>query len=138
VKDAIVVPLRSGSAVIGTLEVTGRLGEMPPFGPADARLVGTLAAHRCVRVENSRLIDRLRFDAYHDALTSLPNRRRVLALLEEAVKVRAPDEVVAVLLFDSDGLRDVNDSLGHDAGDRMVSEVASRLRGIAPSAALVG
>ncbi len=138
VKDAIVVPLRSGSAVIGSLEVTGRLGDMPQFGHSDVRLLETLSAHAAVAVENSRLVDRLRFDAYHDALTALPNRRRVLALLEEAVKVNAPGEVVAVLLFDIDGLRDVNDSLGHDAGDRMVREVAFRLRRLAPAAALVG
>jgi diguanylate cyclase (GGDEF)-like protein len=138
VKDAIVVPLRSGSAVIGSLEVAGRLGEKYWFGQADVRLLETLAAHAAVAVENSRLVDRLRFDAYHDALTSLPNRRRVLALLDEAVKVSAPGEVVAVLVFDIDGLRDVNDSLGHDAGDQMVREVATRLRRLAPAAALVG
>ena len=138
VKDAIIVPLRSGSAVIGSLEVTGRLGDLAQFGPSDVRLLETLAAQAAVAVENSRLVDRLRFDAYHDALTSLPNRRRVIALLEEAVKVRAPGEIVAVLLFDIDGLRDVNDALGHDAGDRMVVEVAARLRRLAPAAALVG
>ena len=138
VKDAIVVPLRSGSAVIGALEVAGRLGEVAQFGQADVRLLETIAAHAAVAVENSRLVDRLRFDAYHDALTGLPNRRRVVALLEEAVKVRAPGEVVAVLIFDIDGLRDVNDSLGHDAGDRLVREVATRLRNLAPAAALVG
>ncbi len=138
VKDAIVVPLRSGSAVIGLLEVTGRLGDLSQFTPADVRLLETLAAQAAVAVENSRLVDRLRFDAYHDVLTGLPNRRRVLALLEEAVKVCAPDEVVAVLLFDIDGLRTVNDSLGHDAGDRMVREVAARLRRFAPAAAQVG
>ena len=43
-----------------------------------------------------------------------------------------------MLLFDIDGLRDVNDSLGHDAGDSMVVEVAARLRALAPAAALVG
>jgi diguanylate cyclase (GGDEF)-like protein len=138
VKDAIVVPLRSGSAVIGSLEVTGRLGDLAQFGQSDVRLLETLAAQAAVAVENSRLVDRLRFDAYHDALTGLPNRRRLLALLDEAVKVRAPGEVVAVLLFDIDGLRDVNDTLGHDAGDRLVSEVAARLRRLAPAAALVG
>ena len=52
--------------------------------------------------------------------------------------MRTPGEVVAVLMFDVDGLRDVNDSLGHAAGDRLVAEVASRLRAIAPPAALVG
>src|SRR5690606_30307157 len=81
---------------------------------------------------------RLLFDAYHDALTRLPNRRRVLAQLEEAVRVRARDEVVAVLSVDISGLRNVNDAFGHDAGDQVVREVADRLRGLAPAAALVG
>jgi diguanylate cyclase (GGDEF)-like protein len=138
VKDAIVVPLRSGSAVIGSLEVAGRLGEYATFGREDVRLLQTLAAHAAVAVENSRLVDRLLFDAYHDALTRLPNRRRVLAQLEEAVRVRAHDEVVAVLAFDISGLRNVNDAFGHDAGDQVVREVADRLRGLAPAAALVG
>ncbi|HEX6873738.1 MAG TPA: diguanylate cyclase, partial [Micromonosporaceae bacterium] len=138
VKDAIVAPLRSGTAVIGSLEVTGRLGDLPQFGAADVQLLEMLAAQAAVAVENSRLIDRLRFDAYHDALTSLPNRRRLLALLDEALKVRTQGEVVAALLVDIDGLADVNESLGHDAGDHMISEVATRLRRIAPAAAMVG
>ncbi|GHJ46185.1 bifunctional diguanylate cyclase/phosphodiesterase [Catellatospora sp. TT07R-123] len=138
VKDAIVVPLRASSAVIGTLEVAGRLGDNMHFGPADVRLLESVAAHAAVAVENNRLVDRLRYDAYHDALTALPNRRRVTQALEEAVRVRAPGEVVALLMFDVDGLRDVNDSLGHAAGDQLLAEVATRLRTLAPPAALVG
>ncbi|HCU50720.1 MAG TPA: diguanylate cyclase, partial [Micromonosporaceae bacterium] len=138
VKDAIVVPLRAGSAVIGTLEVAGRLGDLTHFGEADVRLLEAVAAHAAVAVENNRLVDRLRFDAYHDALTGLPNRRRMIQALDEAVRVPTHGEVVAVLMFDVDGLRDVNDSLGHAAGDRLVAEVASRLRATAPPAALVG
>src|SRR5205814_5439374 len=137
VKDAIVVPLRSGHAVIGTLEAANRLGDMANFSADDVRLLETLAAHAAVAVENSRLVDRLRFDAYHDALTSLPNRRRLIGALEEAVRVRAPGEVVAVLRFDVDGLRDVNDSLGHAAGDKLLAETARRLRDVAPPSALV-
>ncbi|WP_144121739.1 putative bifunctional diguanylate cyclase/phosphodiesterase [Catellatospora sichuanensis] len=137
-KDAIVVPLRASSAVIGTLEVAGRLGDNLYFGPGDVRLLEAIAAHAAVAVENNRLVDRLRFDAYHDALTALPNRRRINQALEEAVRVRAPGEVVAVLMFDVDGLRDVNDSLGHAAGDQLLAEVATRLRTLSPPAALVG
>ncbi|MGE5828480.1 MAG: putative bifunctional diguanylate cyclase/phosphodiesterase [Micromonosporaceae bacterium] len=136
-KDAIVVPLRSGTAVIGSLEVVGRLGDRTQFESADVRLIETLANHVAVAVENSRLVDRLRFDAYHDALTSLPNRRRLLASLEQAVKVLAEGEVVTVMVFDIDGLRDVNDSLGHEAGDKLIREVGQRLRDQAPAAALV-
>ncbi len=138
IKDAIVVPLRAGSAVIGTLEVAGRLGDLTHFGEGDVRLLEAVAAHAAVAVENNRLVDRLRFDAYHDALTSLPNRRRLVQALDEAVRVRTHGEVVAILMFDVDGLRDVNDSLGHAAGDRLLAEVAGRLRATAPPAALVG
>ncbi|XNL28587.1 sensor domain-containing phosphodiesterase [Longispora sp. K20-0274] len=135
-KDAVVVPLRSGTAVIGTLEVVNRVGDLTSFEPHEVRLLETLAAHVAVAVENSRLVDRLRFDAYHDSLTGLPNRRRMTAMLEEAVKVSAPD-VVAVLLFDVDGMRDVNESMGHQAGDKLLAEVSQRLRDLAPPAALV-
>ena len=136
VKDAIVVPLRSGGAVIGTLEATGQLRESSEFTDADVRLLETIAAHASVAVENSRLVDRLRFDAYHDSLTGLPNRRRTLAALEDAIKVKTPDDVVAVMLFDVDGLREVNNSLGHAAGDKLLVEFATRLREQCPPAAL--
>ncbi|MFC7545035.1 putative bifunctional diguanylate cyclase/phosphodiesterase [Plantactinospora sp. GCM10030261] len=138
VKDLLVVPLRSGSAVIGTLEVANRLSDIGHFTPSEIPVLETVAAHVAVALENSRLVDRLRFDAYHDGLTQLPNRRRMTAALTEAVQVRAPGEVVAVLLFDVDDLRRVNETLGYAAGDKVLVEVADRLRASAPSSALVG
>jgi diguanylate cyclase (GGDEF)-like protein len=138
VKDCIVVPLRSGQAVIGTLEMVNRIGDLKHFMPGDVQVLETIAAHAAVAVENSRLVDRLRYDAYHDRLTGLPNRRRVIEALAASVKVSSPGEVVAVLLFDVDGLRDVNESLGHAAGDKLLVEVAQRLRRLAGSGALVG
>ncbi|MEV4499162.1 bifunctional diguanylate cyclase/phosphodiesterase [Micromonospora arborensis] len=138
VKDVIAVPLRSGQAVIGTLEVVNRLSDVGHFAPADIPIFETVAAHAAVALENSRLVDRLRHDAYHDALTRLPNRRRITGALAESFKIAAPGEVVALLLFDVDGLRQVNESLGHAAGDKVLAEVASRLRASAPSSALVG
>ncbi|HET6531795.1 MAG TPA: sensor domain-containing phosphodiesterase [Actinoplanes sp.] len=137
-KDTIVVPLRSGQTTIGTLEVVNRLGGQLTFRTADVQVLETVAAHAAVAVENSRLVERLRYDAYHDRLTALPNRRRISDALAESVKVRAPREVVAVLLFDVDGQRDVNESMGHSAGDKLLAEVANRLRGIAGPGALVG
>ncbi|WFE42453.1 bifunctional diguanylate cyclase/phosphodiesterase [Micromonospora sp. WMMD998] len=138
IKDAVATPLRSGQVVIGTLEVANRVGDGNHFTAADIALLETVAAHAAVALENSRLVDRLRHDAEHDALTKLPNRRRLTAAVAEAVKVGAPDEVVALLLFDVDRLRQVNESLGHAAGDKVLIEVAERLRACAPSSALVG
>ncbi|MBX7265162.1 bifunctional diguanylate cyclase/phosphodiesterase [Micromonospora sp. Llam7] len=138
VKDVIAIPLRSGQVVIGTVEVVNRLSDVGHFAPADVPILETVAAHAAVALENSRLVDRLRHDAYHDGLTKLPNRRRILGALAEAVRIRAPGEVVALLLFDVDRLRQVNEALGHAAGDKVLVEVADRLLGCVPSAALVG
>jgi len=137
VKDVIVAPLRSGAHVIGTLEVAVRMRDNAYFSGDDVRLLETLAAHAAVAVENSRLVDRLRFDAEHDTLTGLPNRRRMIGALQEAVRISASGDVVAVIAFDVDGVRDVNDSVGHAAGDKLLIEFARRLRALSPAKALV-
>jgi diguanylate cyclase (GGDEF)-like protein/PAS domain S-box-containing protein len=73
--------------------------------------------------------DRLEFLAYHDPLTELPNRALFSALLEKAIaRARRVDAAVAVLSVDLDHLKLVNDALGHDAGDQLLRETASRLR----------
>ncbi len=138
VRDIIAVPLRSGDAVVGCFEVVNRLGDLEYFKREDVRLMETLAAHAAVAVENSRLIDRLRHDAYHDALTGLPNRRRLTSAITEALGVQpAPGEAVALLFLDLAGFREVNETLGHDVGDKLLAEVGSRLSARAPDGALV-
>jgi diguanylate cyclase (GGDEF)-like protein len=139
VKDAILVPLKSGNVAFGCLSVSNRLGgDLARFSQDELTLLETLAAHAGVAVENSRLVDRLRFDAYHDALTALPNRRRTMSALEESISITVPDEIVAIMLFDVDGMREINDSIGHAAGDKLIVEVGRRLREAAPESAHVG
>lgn len=71
----------------------------------------------------------LEYRAAHDDLTGLANRATFLTRLEEVCgRVAAdPDGRVAVLFVDLDGFKLVNDSLGHDAGDRLLQELATRL-----------
>ncbi|HZE40338.1 MAG TPA: bifunctional diguanylate cyclase/phosphodiesterase [Stackebrandtia sp.] len=139
VKDAIIVPLKSGGVTYGCLAVAVRLGgDLARFGRDDLTLLETLAAHAGVAVENSRLVDRLRFDAYHDALTELPNRRRTMNVLEESIALTVPNEIVAIMMFDVDSMREINDSIGHAAGDQLIVEVGRRLREAAPPGAHVG
>ncbi|WP_430791225.1 putative bifunctional diguanylate cyclase/phosphodiesterase [Actinoplanes sp. G11-F43] len=68
-----------------------------------------------------------------DALTGLPNRRTLQAVMAE----RAPDRRRALLLLDLDRFRAVNDALGHGAGDRLLTRVADRLTAVVPAHDLV-
>lgn len=80
----------------------------------------------------------LEFAATHDALTGLPNR----TLLETALKeltagTDANKQQVSVMFIDLDNFKDVNDSLGHSAGDRLINEVVFRIRSVIRSTDLL-
>jgi diguanylate cyclase (GGDEF)-like protein/PAS domain S-box-containing protein len=73
--------------------------------------------------------ERIQFLAYYDALTALPNRTLLQDRLDKALAgARRQRHKVAVLFFDLDKFKDINDSLGHSAGDLLLQKVAERLR----------
>ena len=129
--------LRGESDIIGALVVTNRLTEGTTFGDDDLRLLETLANQTAVALENghleqslaelSRLKEQLRHQAYHDPLTGLPNRTLFLETVAERLDGESP-RMPVVLFLDLDDFKVVNDTLGHDAGDRLLCEVAARLR----------
>jgi diguanylate cyclase (GGDEF)-like protein/PAS domain S-box-containing protein len=83
---------------------------------------------QCVDIsQRKRAEQALEVQARSDALTSLPNRTRFLELLGDALAALTPGRSVAVLFLDIDDFKVINDSLGHGAGDRMLSETARRL-----------
>ena len=84
------------------------------------------------------LEDRLSYLAFRDPLTGLPNRASFAERLGDALRRAAGGQgPVAVLYLDLDNFRYVNDSFGHEAGDRMLVEAAKRLGRCAPPGALV-
>jgi diguanylate cyclase (GGDEF)-like protein len=140
IRQAMVAPLVGESGVIGMLTIANRLTEGTAFSEDDLRLLETLANQAAIALENgqleqslaelSRLKEQLRYQAYHDPLTDLPNR----ALFVEQVGARLARQDMdgrrpVVILFDLDDFKTVNDTLGHAAGDELLVLVAERIRG---------
>ncbi len=81
--------------------------------------------------ERKRAEERLAYMAYHDPLTGLANRVTFKDRLErEIANAKRRKEVVGVILFDLDRFKEVNDTLGHAAGDRLLVAVAQRLQAV--------
>ena len=74
--------------------------------------------------------EQLYFLAHYDSLTGLANRRQFQDLLARALKTaRRKSEMLAVMFIDLDSFKEVNDNLGHRAGDQLLQEIARRLQG---------
>lgn len=84
---------------------------------------------------------RLRWQAYHDALTGLANRsafeEELRSVIQRASEPDAPEIAAAILLMDLDRFKRINDSLGHAAGDQLIQVMAKRLEKASPPDAVI-
>ena len=110
--------------------------EQDTFTPEFAELLQRLADNVSFALENfaradekNKADERIEYLASHDSLTNLPNRETFNALLREAIDAACRlERRFAVLFIDLDRFKVINDSLGHEAGDLLLLEVANRLR----------
>jgi diguanylate cyclase (GGDEF)-like protein len=123
----MVVPIYGDGAVIGTLLTSGREKDGVIYNLEDLKIFETLGNHASVAFANGRLVERLRHDSLHDALTGLGNRALFQEAMEEVAADFPPDGLAAVMLLDLDRFKEVNDTLGHESGDRLLQQIALRL-----------
>jgi diguanylate cyclase (GGDEF)-like protein/PAS domain S-box-containing protein len=77
-------------------------------------------------IENQQRLDRM---AHHDQLTGLPNRHYLTTFLPQAIEeAKAANTMLGVVFLDLDRFKHVNDTRGHETGDKLLQEVAARLR----------
>jgi diguanylate cyclase (GGDEF)-like protein/PAS domain S-box-containing protein len=108
-----------------------------PFEDAAAathllQLVAPRAAAELERSESDRQLrlreQHLEHIAHHDALTGLPNRRLLTDRLSQAIaEAKCSGQMLAVLYFDLDGFKPINDNHGHESGDRVLIDISQRL-----------
>jgi diguanylate cyclase (GGDEF)-like protein len=121
--------------------VANRLSDISAFDDDDVRLFEMLASHTAVALENSqleqslsslsRLKEELHHKAYHDSLTGLANRAFFSQSVAQRLESADSSGLVPVVLFiDIDDFKIVNDTLGHAAGDALLSSVADRIQAV--------
>jgi diguanylate cyclase (GGDEF)-like protein len=100
-------------------------------------VLGMGRAHSRVLVDEQS--DELRFQAMHDSLTGLPNRALIMDRIDQLLaRGRRNGTVGAALYIDLDDFKNVNDSLGHEAGDRLLASVATRMASTLRGADTIG
>ncbi|KUE89860.1 diguanylate phosphodiesterase [Cupriavidus necator] len=128
IRTVFAFPLSRGHVTLGVVELYSR-GKRSPDTHALAMASGIAnqTGHFLLRRQAE---ENLRFIANHDALTGLPNRLMFKAEFEQALtRARASGQALHVIFVDLDEFKVVNDTIGHNAGDIVLREMADRLRG---------
>jgi diguanylate cyclase (GGDEF)-like protein len=134
VHEGLGVPLVSRTGKIGWLGVFSRDPEVR-FGDDDLRRLEELAERVAPAIENSRRFREARQLADLDSLTGLHNRRYFYETLgREVDRAQRYQRRLSLVIVDVDGFKEINDRIGHLAGDAVLAEIADRIRQVVRSA----
>ncbi|WP_373002075.1 diguanylate cyclase domain-containing protein [Marinobacter sp.] len=128
VANWLAVPLVSQETVLGVLVIEHSSATVE-YDEADQSLLAFVATQVATVVERKRAEEHLRFLAHHDGLTGLTNRSLFYDRLETALRSANRNEGrLALLYLDVNDFKQINDTMGHEAGDQLLIEMAQRLR----------
>jgi diguanylate cyclase (GGDEF)-like protein len=134
IHSGLAVPLTGEQDTLGYLTVFTR-SQDHHFSDDDVRQLETLALRAGPAIENARRFREARQLADLDALTGLHNRRFFHeTLARECARAHRYERKLALIVFDLDDFKDVNDRIGHLAGDAALAEAAERVRGVVRTA----
>jgi diguanylate cyclase (GGDEF)-like protein len=134
VYEALGVPLVGRSGRMGWLGVFSRDPDVR-FGDDDLRRLEELAERVAPAIENSRRFREARQLADLDSLTGLHNRRYFHeTLAREVDRAQRYQRRLSLVIIDVDGFKEINDRIGHLAGDAVLAEIADRIRQVVRSA----
>jgi diguanylate cyclase (GGDEF)-like protein len=128
ISEMMVSPMRDSSGVIGLLIVAGRTGASRRFQPDDVVRLQNLTEQLTTSLRKGMLHQRIEREARLDGLTGLPNRVSFERSLADIAANRPVDRQLFVVMLDLDRFKEVNDTLGHHAGDQLLIEAAERMR----------
>lgn len=122
------VPIVQHGELLGLAVAGFREADIPAvLAPVLERTAG-VADHAATALQNARLLERVSHQALHDPLTLLPNRALFEERVSSALARAGRDGTRPALLFvDLDRFKRINDSLGHEHGDRLLQQIAARL-----------
>lgn len=119
--SALIVPIIHGSGTLGTINLYHP--EADAFGPHDQQLLETIAERAALALHNGLLFDQTRSHANTDPLTGLFNFR-CFTQKTDALCAAPGSEPLALLCMDLDRFKPINDTFGHQTGDRVLCELA--------------
>ncbi|CAA9486930.1 MAG: diguanylate cyclase/phosphodiesterase (GGDEF & EAL domains) with PAS/PAC sensor(s) [uncultured Solirubrobacterales bacterium] len=134
--SVLILPLLFAGAALGLLVANDVVAvNLAALLLAAATMVAA-GARTALTFHEVRALADTRRQALTDELTGLPNRRRFFEELRVALPASARgDSTTALLLIDLDGFKEINDTLGHPVGNRVLSQIGARLRGALPERA---
>jgi diguanylate cyclase (GGDEF)-like protein len=134
IRSGVAVPLPGETGPLGLLTIFTRSSERS-FGEEEVRELEELALRAGPAIENARRFREARQLADLDALTGLHNRRYFHdTLAREVARAHRYDRNLALIIFDLDDFKAINDRIGHLAGDGVLAEAAERIREVVRSA----